>query len=545
MKKNLLLSTLFLFLIGITLKGQSTYQQVYSIFQSKCSGCHNSSVNSGNLNLSASPAVVYTNLVGHNPVNPAALARGDKRIDKGYPHRSFLMRKINAGLDTDNDIVQPAEGAPMPNTPNPPLSDYEKELVRQWIMHGAPQTGTVVDTAIINTYYTVGGINSVPTPLNPPASNGFQIHLGKVFLAPNSETEIFIKYDPKLPDTTEVYQIDLAQSTQSHHFVIYKFFNGQAVNFPEGFRDTSMTSHGSADILAAFSPQTTTHVLPPTTAYQLQKTAVFDLNYHLVNYSSTQVLAAEVYFNMYTQTKGTAQKFMYSRFFPDLNIVLPPGDTTVFTQTATDSSETNLWEIWILYTHTHKYGLDYDVYQRTPAGTQGTQLYEGWMDWNYQFNQGYYGTGVEAPQEHFVNPFLEINPLEGLIHTAKFYNFGTDTTYFGLTSKDEMMVMGFQYTYGPPIPVGIQDFNNAASDVKFYPNPFSDYTSINIDNKELPNDAELNLQIFDMLGNSVYTQTLHSKRERLHLPLADGVYFYRVNDLKNKFLATGKIMIAK
>jgi hypothetical protein len=552
MKKNLLnsiegfLLILIVNVFSIETKAQSTYQQVYNIFQAKCSGCHNTSSYSGQLNLSAAPATVYANIVGHNPVNPAALARGDKRIDKGYPHRSFLMRKVNIGLDADNDINQPQEGAVMPNSPNPPLSSYEKELIRQWILHGAPQTGIVVDTALINTYYTVGGINSVPTPLNPPSSNGFQVHLGKVFVAPNSETEVFIKYDPKLADTTEVNRIDIAQSPQSHHFVIYKFYTGQAVNFVEGLRDTSQTSHGSADILAAFAPSTTTHILPATTAYQLQKTAVMDLNYHIVNSDPTQVLAAEVYFNMYTQPKGTAQKFMYSRFFPDLNIVLPPHDTTVVTQTATDSSETNMWEIWIMYTHTHKYGIDYDVYKRNPNGTMGPQVYEGFMDWTYTFNQGYYATGVEATEEHFTSPFLEINPYEGLIHQAKWYVSGPDTMFFGLTSQQEMMVMGFQYTYGPPIQSSsIQKFNNASSDVKFYPNPFSQNTTISIDNKEIIDVKELNLQIFDMLGNLVYIQRLNSKREKLYLTLNDGMYFYRVNDEKNTFLSTGKIMVAK
>ncbi len=549
MKKNLLHSIITFLLIAILFsietKAQSTYQQVYTIFQAKCSSCHNTSTFSGNLNLSAASHITYTNLVNKNPVNPAALTRKDKRIDPGYPHRSFLMRKINAGLDADNDIVQPQEGAPMPNSPNPPLTNYEKELIRQWILHGAPETGTVVDTAVINTYYTVGGIN-IPNTLAPPTSNGFQMHLGKIFLAPNSETEIFIKQDPKLPDTTEVYKIDIAQSAQSHHFVIYKYYSGQDINFPNGLRDTSMTSHGSADILAAFAPATISHVLPPTTAYQLQKTAVFDLNYHIVNPSLTQVLAAEVYFNMYTQPKGTAQKFMYSRFFPDLDIVLPPGDTTIVTQTATDSSESNMWEIWIMYTHTHKYGLDYDVYKRTPAGTMGQQVYEGFYSFDYSFNQGYYGTGVNAAEEHFNTGFLEINPYEGLIHQAKWYVTGPDTMYFGLTSQQEMMVMGFQYTYGPPIPVSsIQKFNTGSSDVKFYPNPLSQNTTISIDTKEMVDVKELNLQIYDMIGNLVYSQQLNSKKERLHLTLNDGMYFYRVNDEKNTFLSTGKIMVAK
>lgn len=524
-------------------QSQSTYQQVYNIFQSKCSGCHNQSIYSGQLDLSASPATVYTKLVNFNPVNPAALAKGDKRISPGDPHRSFLLRKINDSLDMDNGISQPSEGAVMPNPPNPPMSKYEIELVRQWIFKGAPQTGIVVDTAIINEFYTVGGINSVPTPLAPPpAGTGFQVHLGKLFIPKATEAEFFIKYNPKLPDTVEVIQLTLAQSMQSHHLVIYKFFPGQDVNFPQGLRDTSQASHGSADAMCAFAPQQTTHTLPPTTAYRLEKSAIFDLNLHIVNTSNDSVLAAEIYFNMYTQPKGTALKYMYRRNFPDLAIVLPPGDTTSYTDIGYDSSATNMWDIWILYTHTHRYGIDYDVWKRNPDGSQGIQVYEGWMDWTYTFNQGYYGWGIHSPQEHFENPFLEINPVEGLIHKATWYNYGTDTAYFGLTSQDEMMVMGFEYTVGSAL--GVNDLYKNNSIVKFYPNPFSENTTMVILNERVGN---YELKLFDVFGKEVSVHRIRNSNSiTLHRGnLAGGVYFYKLYDEENSSVASGKIIITQ
>jgi hypothetical protein len=476
---------------------------VYSIFQAKCSGCHNSGTNAGLLNLSASAATVYANIVNHNPVNPAALSRGDKRISPGYPHSSYLMRKINNGLDADNGITN-TEGAVMPQTPNPALSNYETELIRQWILHGAPQTGTVVDTAVIYDYYTKGGINSIPTPLPPITGAGFRVHLGKIFLPKNSETEVFIKYDPKLPDTLEINRIEISQSTQSHHFVIYKFYPGQDVNFPEGLRDTTHSSHGSADFLAVFSPLTHNHVLPPTTAYHIPKTTVFDLNYHVLNSSIDSTLGAEVYMNVYTQPKGTALKFMYSRFFPDLSIILPPHDTTRYTQIACDSAETNLWEIWIMYTHTHKYGTDYNVWSRNADGSQGPEVYNGHFDFSYSFNQGYYAWGVEAPQEHFQNPFLEVNPLSGFIHEATWYNSGSDTIRWGLTSKDEMMVLGLQYTYGAPIPIsnGIRDVEAEGLSFSVYPNPSHDLSKVNYTLKER---SEVKLELFSITGQKVNT----------------------------------------
>jgi len=538
-------AAIFLSIIySISAQAQSTYQQVYDIFQLKCSGCHNQSINSGQLDLSASPAIVYTKLVNFNPVNPAALSKGDKRVSPGDPHRSFLMRKINDSLDMDNGITQPQEGAVMPNPPNPPMTKYEIELVRQWIMEGAPQTGIVVDTAIINEFYTVGGINSVPTPLAPPAAGtGFQVHLGKVFIPKATEMEFFIKYNPKLPDTVEVIQLTLAQSLQSHHLVIYKFFPGQDVNFPQGLRDTSQASHGSADAMCAFAPQQINHTLPPTTAYRLEKSAIFDLNLHIVNTSNDSVLAAEIYFNMYTQPKGTALKYMYRRNFPDLAIVLPHGDTTSYTDIAYDSSATNNWDIWILYTHTHRFGIDYDVWKRNTDGSQGMQIYEGWYDWTYTFNQGYYGWGIHAPQEHFENPFLEINPVEGLIHKATWYNYGTDTAYFGLTSQDEMMVMGFEYTIGALIS-GVSDLPKNNSNVRFYPNPFSEKTNIVIMNERVGN---YELKLYDVFGKEAGNYSIHNSNSlvlhRGNLP--GGIYFYKLSDEKNSSVASGKIVITQ
>jgi mono/diheme cytochrome c family protein len=185
----------------------STYEQVYNIFQQKCAACHNSASFSGQMDLSGSPATVYSNIVNKVPANPIAAGKGYKRIEPGNPHRSFILKKINNGLDSDVSLGG-GEGAAMPQSPNAPLNNYEIELIRQWVMMGAPQTGIVVDTALINTYYNIGGINATPAPLPPPApADGFQIHIGKVFLNKGEEKEVFLKYNPKLADDIDCFQL--------------------------------------------------------------------------------------------------------------------------------------------------------------------------------------------------------------------------------------------------------------------------------------------------------------------------------------------------
>lgn len=524
MKSKLLIVAAF---FSLQLAAQSTYMQVYSIFQSKCSSCHNQSIYSGQLNLASDPATVYSHIVGHNPINPSALSKGFKLIAAGDPHRSSLMRKINNGLDPDNDRT-PQEGVLMPQSPNPPLSTYEIELIRQWIMEGAPQTGMVVDTALITTYYSGLGINSVPVPLTAPAAGqGFQLHLGKIFVPPSSEKEYFIKVDPKISATTEIYRVELVQSPQSHHLVVYKFFPGQDVNFRQGLRSAydslgNGPSHGSADALTAFSPLTTDCVLPTGTAYRIEQNAILDLNLHIPNADPDSVLAAEVYLNFYTQPSGTAQKIMYRRNFPKMDIVIPPGDTTVFDDVlANDSAETNMWQIWNLYSHTHRYGIDYDIWKGTATGAKGDQIYEGWYNFEYTFNQGYYGWGVHGAQEHF-SPFLEVNPLQGLISKVVFYNYGTDTMYFGMTSQDEMAVIGFEYTYGDPIPTSVPDIKSEKISLNVYPNPYQDEAKVIY---KLEENANVKIELFNVLGEKVQS-VINEQQDR-------GVHSYSVKSEKS------------
>lgn len=107
MKKTTLSKLLFFFFVAQTrlISAQATYTDIYNIFQTNCITCHDATSPAGGLNLSATSASVYTSIVNANPTNPAALAKGDKRIKPGDPHRSFLLRKCQNGLDADNGLV--------------------------------------------------------------------------------------------------------------------------------------------------------------------------------------------------------------------------------------------------------------------------------------------------------------------------------------------------------------------------------------------------------------------------------------------------------
>src|SRR5690606_19086090 len=117
MKKNLLtLATVF----SVTFcYSQTTFDRVYQILQTNCTGyCHNSGNPTGNLQLDGSKQDVMNNLVGVTPDNTAAASRGLLRVYPGDARKSFLFQKINHGLDSHISL-QSGEGDPMPQGGSP------------------------------------------------------------------------------------------------------------------------------------------------------------------------------------------------------------------------------------------------------------------------------------------------------------------------------------------------------------------------------------------------------------------------------------------
>jgi hypothetical protein len=146
-------------------------------------------------------------VVNLTPVNPAAAGNYNYIVSPGDVQHSFLLRKISHGISDGLAITQ-AEGNYMPSG-LPALANNEIELVRQWILYGAPDTGTVVDTSIINGYYRNGGIDDTYSPHPAPAAGeGFQIYYGRVFLGPATrDTEFFYKVNPHLNSDIESQEI--------------------------------------------------------------------------------------------------------------------------------------------------------------------------------------------------------------------------------------------------------------------------------------------------------------------------------------------------
>ena len=108
------------------------------IFNTSCavSGCHDSESTASGLLLEIGAA--YDQTVGATPTNVTAQGLGWDRITPGDPALSLLYHKVTGDLG-------PGLGSRMP-LGRPPLAANLIEIIRLWILAGAPETGWVPGT---------------------------------------------------------------------------------------------------------------------------------------------------------------------------------------------------------------------------------------------------------------------------------------------------------------------------------------------------------------------------------------------------------------
>jgi hypothetical protein len=509
MKKSILF--LNCFLVASLSYGQSTFEDVAVIFDTYCNvSCHNGPGPGAALNLETSDmAALYANLVGAIPGNPAAAGKGLKVVDPGHPHNSFILKKLGfAEWDEDYDL-EIEEGFSMPDG-EPHLSKENVELVRQWIIQGAPQNGNVVDADIIDAYYNDNGMARIERPAAPDSADGFQVHLGPFFLDPGEEAEYYKKHRLYNEDEKKVSKMVDYINDESHHLLLFEFTNGSQSQEVDGLRPvTVQNAFQDAEYVVGWV-DTDSILLPEGTAYYFQENTVLDLNLHLRNYAfnGDSVLPAEAYINFYYADESEVLQQMYSDLliYSPFSLIIPnDGNEHTFSETINDPSSTDTMNVWMLSTHTHKYGTDFDLYKAEPGGGQGEQLYEGFFNTDYIFNQGAYDW--QHPAKRYFEPLEPIELKYGIIQEAKYQVNDPDETaniiFFGLTTDDEMMLTFIQYTLQSEIPdhTGITNQQAESEELLMaYPNPFTDEVNIVFNVKDV---VEMRLEVFNTLGQSV------------------------------------------
>lgn len=475
-----MVATVCLLLSG-TVQAQGTFQRVFEILQTHCAQCHGGS-NPIAYDLGTTPAQTYAAIVGVAPLNPSAAAKGHKLVDPGHPYNSFLLKKAGSNLDGWFSLDSPSEGVQMPQN-GAAISAYEAEVIRQWIQTGAKQTGTQVDTTLIWDYYHNGG-QAFETPPPAPAPNeGFQIRLGPLFLPTlgnqGNEVEVLKKEQMRFDGDKEVVRIDADLNPQSHHFLLFMFDDSTAAAaYPQGIRIVSLLNTATDGSKALQGSWQFDHsiALPAMTAFYYDQRDVIDLNYHLKNYSSTEILPADLYLNVYTQPRGSGAREMRAQLVNNGGLFLLPGVNNV---TMEDTWGGDDREIWQLSSHTHKYGTDYDIFIRDSiTHGHGDQIYEGYYNRDYTFNQGFYDW--QHPAIRLFDPLLTVRTNEGLIFETRYNNLSGSFVTFGLTTNDEMQLSTYLYVNKHEV-VTVGNMSPTIADAyKFvaYPNPMQHQVTI-------------------------------------------------------------------
>lgn len=532
-----------------------TFDNVISIFETKCQSCHGGNSPSGSLDLTGSKSEIWNRLYEQAPANAAANERGYKLVDAGYPERSSIYRKINNGLYHNIELV-PGEGSDMSDN-YAQIDDWEREVIRQWIYHGAKENGTIPVSRqeTIQEYYEVGGLDRIERPDAPAEGEGFQLYCGNIFLEPEQEWEMVYKYELDNPEALEINRIEVVMPEFSHHFLFFKHLPGTDADDPEGFRtiniagfitgevaitdDTKMISgwEGSRDIN-----------LPVGTAYTWDAETVLKFNFHLKNYSTTQIFPGEIYINVYTQPVGTKLEEMHSDFLIDTNFgqsFPPTGDTIVVNDLQRRNAfsvgtNSDTLSIWLLMAHTHQLGVDYDLFAAEPNGSKGEKVYDAMYNYEYDFFAGYYD--YSEPFIRITDDLeqLRIRRADGFVQEGKFVNNTGQSVGYGLTTDDEMLGFFVQYVVGDisellayqdsvanVAPTALVELDSAPS-LSLFPNPNAGQFEIEV---ERLTGSGL-IQIFDLSGREVFEQAIEAgPSSRYDVDLSrqvPGIYFVQL-----------------
>lgn len=539
------ISSLLFALFWVSVCFAQTSNSVRSIFQEKCVSCHNSNLSQGGLNLDGSTEELISRLLNISPSNSVAAQRGHKLLAGGYPERSYLLRLINSNGWENYYQYNLKVGENPGNHQNlVNMEKHELELIRQWVLFNCPNTGNVISEQTLYNYYNANGLPKITPPAPPDSSQGFQIKLGPVFLTPGEEVEYYKKHALEIPEAIEVKKIDCKINDYSHHYLLFKFQPGTESDFEDGLRRVTLNSvfPEETEYLVTFT-RTDSFNLPQNTAYRWGANTVLDLNYHLINYNNDSIFAAESFVNIYTQPFGTAPLEMFSRIVVPQNnplaqsLFLPYSPDTVTFQEEDYTSFVDTINIWMLTSHTHARGVDFDIFKRKANGQKGDKIYEGFYNETYQFNQNYYSWS--HPPIRYFDPMLPIKSQEGVIFEGRYCNFGPDAiipfTRFGLTKNDEMFIYFVQYTRGGYLwnTTGADELNSIENRINIYPNPATNLLTV-----EGITSTD-GIEIFNLNGqklSSVAPSKLNRQVVEIDIEkLPAGVYILSVSGRKFKF----------
>ncbi len=393
------------------------------------SGCHASASDANYVqhNLILTSASAYDNLINIVSKNAAAKTAGLVRVKPGDYINSLLYQKIDCQATAQYGALMPLGG--------PNLTLGQIDFIKQWIIKGAPRTGSVVDEAVLVNTAVCG---QVFVPMQAPApADGFQLAINLFTVSPNTEREVFVSRNTPNTSTVYVNKFIMQGRPNSHHFVLYGFQNTTSLPPVNTVRDlynadasinvTTFAQMQNHIFLGGGTDVNITYTFPAGVALKIPPATPLDLNAHYFNKQTTS-LAGENYINMYTVPQANVVNEAQSINFANYNFSIPANTRKTIT---TDFTFSKAVTVITLTSHFHKMGEKFQI--KILGGTRnGEVVYEN-TDW-------------EHPLVLNLSTPILLKAGEGLTSVVTYNNTTAKTINFGLTSEDEMnIIFGYYY----------------------------------------------------------------------------------------------------
>jgi hypothetical protein len=501
-------------------------------------------------------------------MNAGALSRGEQLVWMDQPYQSYLLKKAGSWFDTDLGL--PANETDSAHSQaSTGLTNIEVEYIRQWIMDSAAQFMPNIDTAVINAYYTDTTSGPFSPKLPKPATGaGIQLRYGPFFLrnAPGqNQVEYMLMNQVNFPTGQEATAMNLQMTSFSHHFILFTFDDSaSAMAKATGLREVTLSV---GNTVSPFDGNKTVCsvwvysqdiVLPSGTAFFWPATTYFDLDFHMLNYSTYPILPFDVYINIATRARNVNDSIIQMKSRLNNNNTLgtfdlnppyhynsiAPHATSVCLDEDQDNGNDGIRYIWMINSHTHKMGVGFNVFNfdNTKSNDMGTDtIYNGFIDYNNPsgaINLGVYDW--EHPPLEFFPNFKPIDfRTSGLIAQTTYRNDSSFYQTFGFTTAQEMQL--FYYLYTSTVPAGyvngISNIAKGAFDFTVYPNPMAGRGTLTY---TLDAPATVNATIVDITGKQI--AELKDEKEQagnynvdISQSLSAGMYFAKVTVNGNSY----------
>jgi len=221
-------------------------------------------------------------------------------------------------------------------------------------------------------------------------------------------------------------------------------------------------------------------------------------------------------------------------------ISYPPGESTHqwVTRNFEEANGNKDLHIWLLGSHTHKYGTDFDIYVYKD-NTIGQQIYEGFHNADYTIPTDFYN--YAEPPFRIFDDYLTLEPNDSLFIEGKYNNTSGERVGFGLTTNDEMFGVFISYLVGDisnlPVVVDVEETPQIQTAWSLYPNPAKEQILVQLPN----NNKTYQLKLFDTAGH-LLQQTFASNQYVMNINnYSSGVYILQMQD--DTFTSTKKLVI--